>query len=143
MINTLLSQISRVAALLGCALLVIAGAPAAQACPDGTVFSAYKGNGICVFSGEGLHKAVQCYVRKGGSCPSGTTTEHKNSDKKNYYCCPKKLIKGERPRPKCRWDGEAPTCFGRCKPTEKEVATDKVGDGNRCITGHKAYCCSN
>ena len=69
-------------------VLLCLGATVAHACPPGTVFSAYKGNGICVFSGRGALKAVQCTIMV-NSCPSGTTHEHKRSAPNHDYCCPK------------------------------------------------------
>jgi hypothetical protein len=35
-------------------LLLLVAATTANACPAGTRFSAYNGNGICVYSGQGL-----------------------------------------------------------------------------------------
>jgi len=52
--------------------LVCLGATSAHACPAGTVFSAYNGNGICAYVGQGATKAVQC-TKMVNSCPSGTT----------------------------------------------------------------------
>jgi hypothetical protein len=117
------------AILLGAAVTLAAPA---GACPAGTVFSAYKGNGICAWSGEGARAAVQCHIRKGGSCPGGTTTEHKNSDKKNYYCCPKQTKGGPQ---KCHWSGTEPFCQGSCGPGFTAVKSVK------CFTGHRVYCC--
>jgi hypothetical protein len=117
-------------------LLVGLQSSTAGACPSGTVFSAYKGNGICAWSGEGKRAAVQCFIRKGGSCPSGTSTEHKASDKKNYYCCPKQ--KSGRPT-KCHWSGTGPFCEGKCGPGFN-VIVKNTKDG--CVTGRKLYCCN-
>ena len=79
----------RLAVLIGAAAvcLSVIATQTAYACPAGTIFSAYKGNGICAYIGEGARKAVQCTIMV-NSCPSGTTREQKKSDPKNVYCCP-------------------------------------------------------
>jgi hypothetical protein len=63
------------ALLFGLACL---GATVAHACPPGTIFSAYNGNGICAYIGQGKKKAVQC-SHMVNSCPAGTTHEHKKA----------------------------------------------------------------
>ena len=42
---------------------------------------------------------------------------------------------------KCVWEGKAPACNGKCKTGFKYIRSDKSGDGNKCVTGTKAYCC--
>src|SRR5438874_8412719 len=54
------------------------------ACPPGTRFSAYQGNGICVILGQGAKAAAQCQVAS-GPCPSGTSREHSNNDPSRDY----------------------------------------------------------
>ncbi len=144
----------RIAALIGativCALL--SATQSAHACPEGTVFSAYKGNGICAYIGEGAKVAVQCYPAK-GKCPSGTTRERKKSGS-DAYCCPTK-VKGRSLR--CAWRGTAPFCEGKCLHGEqwKGDARNKEGAsytsgmkgwsgsfGKDCASGSKALCCS-
>ena len=41
----------------------------------------------------------------------------------------------------CRWEGTAPACNGECDPGYTLVKRGKEGDGKKCITGTKAYCC--
>ncbi len=139
MTNTHLTRILRASSFLGCTLLMFAGASSVQACPKGTVFSAYKGNGICAWIGKGAQAAVYCTIRK-GSCPNGTTHEHKNSDKKNDYCCSKKTTGSPQ---QCYWEGTAPFCMPNpnCRPGFHPVKSNKVGDGDKCVTGLKIYCC--
>lgn len=124
----------------------------AHACPEGTVFSAYKGNGMCVYIGQGATKAVQCSVMV-NSCPSGTTREQKKSDRNNVYCCPRKIQKKQ--SESCVWRGSAPLCEGKCKALEKHKAnaetyreallqsTAKQAStfGKDCFSGTKALCC--
>jgi hypothetical protein len=80
----------RIAALIGAAIvcLLVIATQSAYACPRGTVFSAYNGNGICAYIGQGAKKAVQCTLMV-NSCLPGTTHEHKKSDPNHDYCCPK------------------------------------------------------
>jgi hypothetical protein len=130
----------------------IVGAQSVHACPEGTVFSAYKGNGICAYIGQGAKVAVQCQIAK-GKCPSGTTRERKKSDK-NAYCCPEKIANEQ--SKKCVWRGEAPLCEGKCLYGEqsKGSARDKDGAyfnkstkpwsssfGKDCVGGSKELCC--
>lgn len=120
-----------VAFFLSVFALALLSAPADAKCPAGTVFSAYKGNGICAYVGQGAKVAIQCFVAK-GDCPSGTTREHANNDKKRDYCCPRTLAKLN-----CNWTGTAPFCSGGCGPGTfvREVRTDG------CLTGQRAECC--
>jgi hypothetical protein len=133
------SVVKRVAfalTLFGAAVML---SVAASACPDGTVFSAYKGNGICAWIGRGKEAAVQCTIRE-GSCPKGTSREHSKNDKDNEYCCSKKT--GPSPR-ECYWEGTAPICDPtNCRAGFHRVKTSKVGDGLECATGFKIYCCN-
>ena len=139
-----------------CALLlalVCIGATAAYACPEGTVFSAYKGNEICAYAGQGATKAVQC-TRMVNSCPPGTTHEHKNSDPNHDYCCPKKIANEQ--STKCVWRGTAPFCEGSCGSGERYKGSARDGQsasfnagtkgwsnlfGKSCVSGSKALCC--
>lgn len=34
-----------------------------------------------------------------------------------------------------------PACNGECRPGYTLTKRDKSGDGNKCVTGTKAYCC--
>lgn len=42
---------------------------------------------------------------------------------------------------KCVWEGKAPLCNGKCKTGFKYIRSDKSGNGDKCVTGSKAYCC--
>ena len=42
---------------------------------------------------------------------------------------------------KCYWAGTAPFCMGVCRPGETLIRRSAFGDGARCWTGTKAYCC--
>jgi len=68
-----------------CALLA---AGVAEACPPGTVFSAYQGRGICAFAGQGAKAAVLCFKTRDKKCPANFKFQHKASDAANDYCCP-------------------------------------------------------
>jgi hypothetical protein len=41
----------------------------------------------------------------------------------------------------CKWFGTAPACSGQCPNGWTEKRRSKTGDGQRCFTGSKAYCC--
>ncbi|MEZ5728111.1 MAG: hypothetical protein R3E48_09045 [Burkholderiaceae bacterium] len=41
----------------------------------------------------------------------------------------------------CVWEGKAPACNGKCRTGFKLIKTSKSGDGKKCVTGSKAYCC--
>lgn len=41
----------------------------------------------------------------------------------------------------CLWEGHAPACNGECKPGFALIKRDGEGDGKKCVTGTKAYCC--
>ena len=41
----------------------------------------------------------------------------------------------------CLWEGTAPACNGKCEPGYQLIKKDKKGDGTKCVTGQKAYCC--
>jgi hypothetical protein len=145
----------RIAVLTGAtiACLLLIATPSAYACPEGTVFSAYKGNGICAYIGQGATKAVQC-TKMVNSCPHGTTHEHKKSDP-NDYCCPEKIAHEQSKT--CVWRGDAPFCGeNSCGSVEqfKGSARDKDGAyfnaatkkwsnlfGKDCLSGSKALCC--
>lgn len=144
----------RAMALIGSvvACLFLIAAQSAYACPPGTVFSAYKGNGMCVYIGQGATRAAQCMLMV-KSCPSGTTREQKKSDRNNVYCCPR-TIQDKQPT-RCVWRGTAPICSGKCGASEKLKAyartyteailqgSAKAADtfGRDCVSGAKALCC--
>jgi hypothetical protein len=143
------TAVSTICAAMVC--LLLSATQSANACPEGTVFSAYKGNGICAFIGQGAKVAVQCY-KADGKCPSGTTREKKKSDP-NAYCCPT-VVKGKSKQ--CTWRGTAPFCEGQCLFGEeyKGSARNKEGAGyaagmkgwsnlfgKDCASGSKALCC--
>ncbi|KAF8905724.1 hypothetical protein CPB84DRAFT_1771049, partial [Gymnopilus junonius] len=41
----------------------------------------------------------------------------------------------------CHWKGTAPFCEGSCEEGYTTERRDIFGDGHRCITGFKVYCC--
>ena len=142
----------RIVVLIGATIvcLLLIATQSADACPAGTVFSAYNGNGICAFAGQGAKKAVQCAVMV-GSCPSGTSREHKKSDP-NDYCCPKTTTASKT----CVWRGTAPFCEGSCGSVEENRGNAPDKDrayfnkatkawssqfGKDCASGSKVLCC--
>jgi len=42
---------------------------------------------------------------------------------------------------KCIWEGKAPACNGKCRAGFKNIKRSKKGNGKKCITGTKVYCC--
>ncbi len=145
----------RIAVSIGATVvcLLLMAMQSAYACPEGTVFSAYNGNGICAYPGQGATKAVQC-TKMVNSCPSGTTHEHKKSGDKSDYCCPKILTGGQSKT--CVWRGTPPFCEGSCGSSEDYIgyARDQQGAsfnvatkkweqkfGKSCVSGSKALCC--
>jgi hypothetical protein len=44
--------------------------------------------------------------------------------------------------PQCQWFGEAPACDGECPAGWTEKRRSKTGDGHKCFTGSKVYCCN-
>ena len=42
---------------------------------------------------------------------------------------------------KCSWEGTAPMCNARCPSGFKVMKRDKKGDGKKCVTGTKVFCC--
>jgi hypothetical protein len=147
----------RIEALIGLAIasLVLIGADSAQACPEGTVFSEYKGNAICAYSGQGATVAVRC-TKMVNSCPKGTSYEQKRKGwGEPAYCCPK-TIANEQSK-ECVWRGDAPLCGeNRCGSLEQykgsardqESASFNAGTkrwenlfGKPCLSGSKALCC--
>ena len=119
-----------------CVFLVLT-AVTAQACPSGSRFSGYNGNGICVYNGQGLATAVHCQIA-GRLCPKGTTREHSGSDPNRSYCCP--LYATEKKIETCVYRGTTPLCDGECAPGERFVTYSAKGTMG-CVTGHLAYCC--
>jgi hypothetical protein len=148
-------QLMRIAGLIGaaiCCVLLIA-TQSAYACPEGTSFSAYKGNGICAYDGQGAKVAVQCTLMV-NSCPHGTTHEHKHSDEAHDYCCSTKITNEQSKT--CVWRGEAPACDGYCGSLEQyrgaahnqaeadhKKSTKAWGGsfGASCFSGAKVLCC--
>jgi len=45
------------------------------------------------------------------------------------------------PEANCYWAGSAPFCSGTCPVGYREQNKDKKGDGSKCWSGYKAYCC--
>ena len=99
-------MVNRIAPVLVLAALVVLGVgPSAMACPSGTVFSAYKGKGLCLRAGQGLSVAAKCaQVYVGAECPSDMRYQAKASDPGNGYCCPKTYKKYR------------PSCNAQCEP---------------------------
>jgi hypothetical protein len=133
--------------------LLCLGATSAHACPNGTVFSAYNGNGICAYVGQGATKAVQC-TKMVGSCPQGTSHERKSRGDTSDYCCPNTIPKETAQNIECVWRGRAPACDGSCLYGEEEqtrAANENdagkvrpyrgVAFGAECLSGSKALCC--
>jgi hypothetical protein len=141
-----------------CALLFALfclGVNSAGACPPGTVFSAYNGNGICAYIGQGATKAVQC-TKMINSCLPGTTHEHKTRGDTGDYCCPDTIPKATAQNIECVWRGRAPACDGSCLFGEqlRGSAHDQIhadtnhstkawsgAFGKDCEGGAKALCC--
>ena len=145
----------RIAVLIGAAIvcLLLIATQSAYACPEGTVFSAYNGNGICAYIGQGATVAVQC-TKMVNSCPSGTTHEHKKQGDKGDYCCSTTIAHEQGLN--CAWVGTAPACEGHCGALEqyKGYARDRDSAyfnkstkrwansfGKSCLSGSKALCC--
>ncbi|KAE9972930.1 hypothetical protein EG328_003572 [Venturia inaequalis] len=42
----------------------------------------------------------------------------------------------------CYWEGTAPFCGGSCSKGYNECARSDTGDGESCVTGSKALCCT-
>jgi hypothetical protein len=135
--------------------LLCLGATSAHACPQGTVFSAYNGNGICAYAGQGATNAVQCTPMV-NSCPPGTTHEHKTRGDTGDYCCPETIPKETAQNIECVWRGTAPFCDGECLGGEQwrgvahvQMDADKNrntkawsgGFGKDCESGGKVLCC--
>lgn len=126
-----LSRIAILAGLLAIPTLSI-GPTAAFACPPGTVFSAYKGNGLCLIRGQGKEVAAKCTTTK-ASCPSDMVRKKKNSDPDHVYCCPTTR-------------GVTPNCNAQCAPILTSVTP--ASEANRvykncrlgCM-GKKEYLC--
>jgi hypothetical protein len=135
--------------------LVCLGSTSVHACPPGTVFSAYNGNGICAYAGQGATAAVQC-TKMVNSCLPGTTHEHKKQGDTGDYCCPSTIPKAVEQNIECVWRGRAPFCDGECGALEQRrgVAHDLIhastnhstkawsgGFGKDCESGAKVLCC--
>ncbi|KAI9552351.1 hypothetical protein GHT06_022716 [Daphnia sinensis] len=41
----------------------------------------------------------------------------------------------------CFWSGTSPFCFGKCGKFYHTVATDRRGNGKKCVSGFKTLCC--
>jgi hypothetical protein len=158
MIPTILLR-SSLSLLLGPLALLLAllclGATSAHACPAGTVFSAYNGNAMCAYVGQGATAAVHC-TKMVNSCPPGTTHEHKTRGDTGDYCCPSTISKATAQNIECVWRGTAPVCDGQCLGGEQERggAHDQIsadtnrstkawsgGFGKDCTAGAKVLCC--
>jgi hypothetical protein len=143
--------------LLGPLALLLAllclGTTSAHACPAGTVFSAYNGNAMCAYVGQGATAAVHC-TKMVNSCPPGTTHEHKTRGDTGDYCCPSTISKATAQNIECVWRGRAPACDGSCLYGEEEqtrAANENdagkvrpyrgVAFGAECLSGSKALCC--
>jgi hypothetical protein len=148
--RSLSSLLGPLALLLALACL---GATSAHACPEGTVFSAYNGNGICAYVGQGATVAVQCTPMV-NSCLPGTSREHKTRGDTGYYCCSKTIANEQGIN--CVWRGTAPACDGHCLFGEQKrgAAHDQIhadtyrstkawsgSFGKDCEGGAKALCC--
>jgi hypothetical protein len=142
----------RIAGLIGAAVVcLLIATHNAYACPQGTVFSAYNGNGICAYVGQGAKVAVQC-TKMVNSCPPGTSHEHKSRGDTGDYCCSKNIANEQ--RVECVWRGTPPICDGACGGQEqtraaagtrdraRDLASDYASSfGKNCSTGNKALCC--
>jgi hypothetical protein len=146
----------RIAGLIGAAIvcLLLIATQSAYACPEGTVFSAYKGNGICAYAGQGATKAVQC-TKMVNSCPPGTTHEHKTRGDTGDYCCSKTITGGQ--SRSCVWRGDAPFCGqNSCGSVEENKGSARDQEsagfnkstkkwenlfGKPCLSGSKVLCC--
>jgi hypothetical protein len=145
----------RIAVLIGSAIvcLLLIATQRAYACPEGTIFSAYNGNGICAYAGQGAKKAVQC-TKMVNSCPSGTTHEHKTRGDTGDYCCSKTITAGQSKT--CVWRGTPPFCEGSCGSLEENKGSAPDQDhayfnhgtkgwanlfGKSCVSGSKVLCC--
>ena len=42
----------------------------------------------------------------------------------------------------CYWAGTSPFCNAECKTGYRGCYTDAYGDGKKCLTGVKIYCCN-
>jgi hypothetical protein len=119
--------------IIGIGLVMVAAlAPwSAQACPYGSQFFAWGGEGGCVADGK---QVMKCY-HMGKTCPSGWSNEGESEGK--AWCCPPP------PRPKgsnCVLRGTAPFCDGECEVGETlNARTAPRTQG--CVTGSKAWCC--
>jgi len=145
----------RIAVLIGAAVvcLLLIATRSAYACPAGTIFSAYNGNGICAYKGQGATKAVQC-TQMVNSCPHGTSHEHKKQGDTGNYCC-STTITNHQSRT-CVWRGTPPACDGSCGSLEEIKGSARDQDeasfnkstkgwsnlfGKSCFTGRKVLCC--
>lgn len=114
----------------GCLLLSGVLVSPLLACPGGSQFFAWGGDGGCVANGKMVQKCFHM-----GSCPSGWDREAETEGKS--WCCPPP------PRPKgtnCILRGTAPFCAGECEVGETLKARTAKGTQG-CVTGSKAYCC--
>jgi hypothetical protein len=116
-------------------LFLLVAATTALACPPGSRFSGYNGNGVCVYIGQGLATAVKCQTWPSRACPKGSTSEKSGSDPNHLYCCPTKAT--YKRNPICVWRGTGPICVGDCEVGETVQARSDEG----CTTGSKSFCC--
>ena len=113
------------AALIVLALNALFSWTSARACPQGTVFSAFNGRGICAYAGEGARAAAICFATR-GDCPSGFSLNHNNSDPTRSYCCPVRI-----------GNPSVEICKQRCGPllTNVQPQAEAVRVYNNCMTG--------
>jgi hypothetical protein len=117
-------------AFFGLCAIIFASTSASAVCPPGTVFSAYKGSGICAHEGRGASIAARC-ASAGSSrtCPPGYDLAHKSTDPKHYYCCPQKLARSK------------PSCNDQCAPLLTSVQPQS--EANRVHGNCMALCVGN
>jgi hypothetical protein len=86
------------------AIAALAAAPA-NACPSGSQFFAWGGDGGCVADGK---QVMKCY-HMGKDCPSGWSNEGQSEGKS--WCCPP-VVRKQESQPvqneTCTWRGTAP-----------------------------------
>jgi hypothetical protein len=114
----------------GCCLLISAVvASPLLACPGGSQFFAWGGDGGCVANGKMVQKCFHM-----GSCPSGWDREAQTDGKS--WCCPP----APHPHERCELRGTAPFCAGECEVGETLKGRTAKGTQG-CATGSKAICC--
>ena len=109
------------------------------ACPSGSQFFAWGGDGGCVQ--PGTNKVVVKCFNMGKVCPSGWSNE--GASDTGSWCCPQPA------KIRCTWRGTAPLCDGSCEAGEhvvewayRAIDAHYGGFGATCGQGSKAYCCT-